>query len=122
MKVEYVDGKFQFSLQCALEDMTADERVALIEALSCEEAILKHVLDQVIDGHTESWFHGYKSSGDITPYTAIGAARRRIAEASSQIAADEIEALKRSIASAKELGNEGWRRYHEECARQRGLS
>lgn len=122
MSIEYTeDHKFQFSLQDVLEKLPDDRKVALIEALSCEDAIIKHIMDQVLDSCTENGWHGGRSSGNVTPFTPIDIARRRIAESSSKVAAEEIAALKRAVESAKELGDEGWRRYHDECRRhQRG--
>jgi hypothetical protein len=110
--LQYQNGHLSLNIYELLSGLTGDALRDLIDGLSCEEQVIANVAEQICGGYTELGSRGgYTLSG--TPHTALDKARRKIAEESSAIAREEIERLKRVLASAEELSNEGWRRYHE---------
>lgn len=92
-----------------LEAMTEDQKVELIESLSCHESVIKHVTDQLIHGCTENGHSGTKVFAWDDDY-ATQRAKNEIAKASDKIAQDKIKELERYLASADkrilELNNE----------------
>jgi len=100
--------KFQLSPQVTIEARCTDDFLSLLtdeerddfyQCLACQDIVVKHVADQIIDGWTENGSYGSKTCGaSITPTCELDIASRRIAEASSDIAKSEIDALKREMA------------------------
>lgn len=121
--MEYVNHKFQFAFQEMIEKLPDEEKVELIEALSCEDAIIKHVMDQVLDTCTENGWHGAKSGGgSVEVYSPLDVARRRIAEGASKVSEEQIAALKRALKAAEERAAEGWSKYHDLANRYRATA
>jgi hypothetical protein len=75
-----------------LEAMTDEAKIELIESLSCHEAVIKHVADQLIHGCTENGHSGSKVFAWDDDY-ATQNAKNRIAESSDRIAQDRIKEL-----------------------------
>lgn len=99
MQVALVDGKLSISVEDLLDSMSSDNKLELIERLSCQDAVIKHVADQIIEGWTVDGHRGAKSvSAHPDPSTALDSAMRRIAIGSSEIAAKEIVALVAEVA------------------------
>lgn len=97
------DGKLEFYLRSLLECVSEESRVELIEFLSCDEAIIKHVTDQILDGWTENLYAGASECGaSPNPYNALDKARREISKRSSEIAKEEILKLERSLQQTKD--------------------
>lgn len=97
------DGKLEFDLHSLLECAKDQTKIELIESLACDDAIIKHVADQILDGWTENTFCGvsaYEQSD--TPYCALDKARREIAKRSSEVAKETIESLEKTIARQKQ--------------------
>ena len=102
MNVEYncKTGKLEIEVCDLLREMQNEKIIELIDVLSCEDAIIRHVSDQILTGWTELMSHGGESftaqSNDAFE-TPLSIARRRIAISSSEIAEKEIERLKATI-------------------------
>lgn len=113
MRIE--NGTVHISIAEILEALTDDEKVSLVDSLACEDVVIRGVADQLLGGCTELGSHGYRSGvGSATrPLNALDVARRRIAEGSSEIVKQEIEALKSAILMERDLGRKGWEAYHE---------
>ena len=112
MKVEIKDGKVILDACEMFDNMDADELHKLVQSLACQDAILKHVTDQLLEGWTEDGYHGSKG-GDATGNSPLDLARRRIALGAGKVAKETIEAQQRQIENEKELGKKGWAAYHK---------
>jgi hypothetical protein len=94
--------------------MTGDERAHVIQSLACCAQVIDEVMNQVIDGSTTEGWYGPKGCGGNPDATlGIDGARMRIAKASSEIAAQEIQALKDELVRSKARENDGWDAYHD---------
>lgn len=103
VEFKFEEGKLVIDTEFLLDAMSDEDKMFLVERLACEDAVIKHVADQIIDGYTESSRRGSRLCGtDVNVYLPLDVAARRIAEASGEIAAQEIEALKRELSRTKE--------------------
>lgn len=110
------DGKLEFDLHSLLECAKDQTKIELIESLACDDAIIKHVTDQILDGWTENCFcGGYSFEQTDTAYHGLDYARRQIAKRSSEVAKNTIEELEKTIARQKQELAE----YHEKESRRR---
>lgn len=110
------DGKLEFDLHSLLECAKDQTKIELIESLACDDAIIKHVTDQILGGWTENMFCGASECGQSdTPYFALDKARREIAKRSSEVAKETIENLEKTIARQKQELAE----YHEKESKRR---
>lgn len=91
------------------EMMSSEEKSELIESLSCQDEVIKHVADQIIHGCTENGRHGWLSGG-AAPSTPLSVAVREIVMASSDLARKEIESLERMVEIANKRNDELWDR------------
>ena len=115
---KYEDGRLSINVWDLLSAMTGDERVFLVDTLSCQEDVIRHVCAQIVDGYTEDGSAGATSYSAV-PHTALDAVKRRIAESASDIAKDEIAKLTRLVESSEKRANEWCDKYHE-LAKKRG--
>lgn len=112
MKLSYQSGNLELSvcLDTVLQTLSDEQKVLLVDSLSCEEAIIKNVADQILTGWTEQCSHGrtsYTSQSDPECLTALDRARRELARNSSEIAAKEIARLEDALKyREKELQDE----------------
>lgn len=117
INAKYDAGKVTFDFLDLIEYVSDEEKAELIEALSCQESIIAHVVSQLVDGWTENGFHGYRSLADVEPHTAIEKAQRRIALAANDVARKQIEDLTRHLKIAKDRADENFTKYLEESRR-----
>lgn len=99
------DGKLQFDFHDCLRSLPAEQRLQCIEDLSCDEEILKHITDQLVEGYTEGGYSGgtiITAPADSSRGTALDHALRRIAKASSPIAERQIMKLEDALTRATE--------------------
>ncbi len=107
MKMEYKDGKIQIGLVPLLEYLTLEDKQDLIEALSCESDVIKHVADQILHGWTENGSHGATCvTASAAPCQGLDYVRRQVALLSSEVAKKEIESLQKAL-------KESQKRYYE---------
>lgn len=96
------DGKLEFDLHDLLDCADSETKVELIESLSCDEAIIKHVVAQILDGWTENSSHGSEAcEQQEIPHCGLDIARREISKRSSEVAKKTIEDLEKTIARQK---------------------
>ena len=93
MKVEYLDGKICVDIGAILDALTLEEKQEIIEALACQDDIIKHVADQIIEGYTERSFHGCTGGGEDFS-TPLDNARYQVAMRSGESARYVIERLR----------------------------
>lgn len=97
------DGKLEFDFHELLRLTKDEEKVKLIEDLSCDEAIIKHVADQILDRWTENGYGGARECGaSPNPFCALDKARREVSKRSSEIAKETIESLEKSLKETKD--------------------
>lgn len=109
MRLELKDGNIVINTHDLLENMPADSLVELIQSLACQEAVVKHVADQIIDGWTDDGYYAARSvAKSEEPNTALDTAIRRIAENSSEVARKEISEMGETIKSLKNQLCDSW--------------
>jgi hypothetical protein len=100
MTAKFIQGKLQVDFHEMLQSLEGEDRLAAIDDLSCNDEIIKHVTDQLLDGWTEGGSSGssyFPSRADVDRETPLCAARRRIANGANEVAKAEIERLCRTI-------------------------
>lgn len=103
MEAEFKSGVIQIDPCHLFEKMELTQKLELVELLSCDEQIINHVADQIIDRFTENGYGGgvFCSAG-VNPVSGLDNAWRRVAKASGDIARREIERLEDALQSAKD--------------------
>jgi hypothetical protein len=114
MNVTIEKGRLSIDLFDLLGELTTDQRASLIDLLACRDEVINEVTNQIIDGWTTEGSHGSTCfGGDPDAVYGIDGARMRIAKASGEIVAREIERLGEELKRSKARENEGWNKYHE---------
>lgn len=110
MKIE--NGKIIIDPIDFLSKMKGDDKIILIEALSCEDEIIQHVSDQIIHGCTENgWYGGKSFEGEAS--TPLDKAVRAVSEKSSDIAKKEIAKLKRIVKAKEDSAQRAWDKFNK---------
>jgi hypothetical protein len=113
MNITIKDGAISINLHDLIEAASREDRMAIIQTLARQGDIITEVANQIIDGYTSEGWHGARGyGGDADATYGIDGARMRIAKASSEIAASEIEALKKKIDSERQSAQNAWAAYH----------
>ena len=105
MEVKFEKGSLTVDLHSMLELVSAEDKIMMIESLSCDDDIIKHVADQIMGRWTEN---GYSGGSCCTPspnppeWDALDRAWRNVAKASGEVAKREIERLEDALKSANE--------------------
>lgn len=120
MKAELKAGKLTLDLCEVLENMSGDELMALIDSVSCMDHVIENVAAQIITGWTEMGSHGGKCYQGV-PFTPLDKASRAIAEASGEIAKDEIKKLVDECERQRKSMEQAWAQYHELRSRRDGI-
>lgn len=123
MDIKIENDRVSFHLSDLVEQMSKGALLDVIDRLACQDPVIDEVTNQIVDGYTTLISYASRGGGDVEPRTALDRAARRIAIASSDIAAKEIEALTTALERARadvkaaeaEMDRrveEGIRRYH----------
>lgn len=100
MNATYNDGAISFDFRELLQMVPPDKRVALIEDLACEDAVIKHVANQILEGWTEGGCHGATAcTASANPNLPLDEARRKVAKLAGDVAAEQIKVLERALAA-----------------------
>lgn len=76
-------------------DNTSDDfKLELAERLSCEDAIIKHVMDQVFDGYTENGYSGSEVIDNLRLKSALQQDRERVRQQGNQLMFKELKRLR----------------------------
>lgn len=97
MEAKIQNNKLQVSLFEIFDQLSGDNCLELIDFLSCQDAVIINVVDQIVRGSTglgSSGAEGFRGVDDLTP---LEAARRCIAKSASEVARQEIERLERAL-------------------------
>lgn len=94
-----------FRFHDLIEYMPMEDKLKLIESLSCDEEVIKHVIDQVLDGCTENGSCGGKyCTAHADPTRGLDFACRQVALRAGETAVSEIKRLQDAVRSKdKEL-------------------
>lgn len=95
------DGQLEIDICSLLDSLSAEDKLQFIETLSCEDAIIKHVADQIFDGFTENVYCG-REGFLIEPQTPLMIARERVVKFADETAQKEIDRLKRFAKNQEE--------------------
>lgn len=108
MITNYKDGKLSFDFHDLLDRVSPADQVGLIESLSCSDAIIRHVTDQILTRWTENGYCGAErctaapdTDGPVI-VPALDWAARTVARRSGEIAAREITRLEDALRRANE--------------------
>ena len=111
------DGKVEFHICDLIDALDSQSKIDFIESLSCEKEIVKHVMDQVLDGWTENMYNGddYDAKPELT--STIGQARARITSTAIDDLKDrEVARLRRYLAQTQEQNklyqDWAWKMFH----------
>ena len=100
MEVILTGANLTINIIDLLNSLSHEQEQQLIESLSCSDAVIKHVADQIAHGSTENGCSGWESgSGSAT--TPLSIAICECAKSSSKLAKKEIESLERNLALAE---------------------
>ncbi len=113
MKATVENGKVVLDYCELFNEADGRELQLLVQSLACQDDIVRHVTDQLLEGWTEDGYHGGKCGDASESHTPIDQARRRIALGAGQVAKETIEAQQRSLKDAAEANAEIWRKYHK---------
>lgn len=103
MNFSIKDGKVSFDLLEALSTMTGEQRLTLIQALSCMDEVITEVTNQIVDGFTsDGWRAGRFCAMQAEPFHGLDAAVRRVALCAGDVAKAEIEGLQRELKRKEE--------------------
>jgi len=96
------DDKLHIDIIDLLEHTTETWKLELAEYLSCQDVIIKHVMDQVLDRWTDGGMAGSSSYREpIYSKSVLDEVRRKIAKGSSEVAKREIEMLEKTLAEER---------------------
>lgn len=96
------EGKVEIDLQDLFRSMSDESKLVLIESLSCEDAIIKHVADQILDGFTENVYSGASGYGEVDHLSPLDEARRKVAKGASEASEKIISELEWRLKREKE--------------------
>jgi hypothetical protein len=93
------DGELSIDLLDIFNSLRYGESYEIfLDSFSCEDAVIKNVMDQVLDGFTGMFSSGCDYDNGPNLKIAIGKQRQRIMEMSiNKLKDDEIERLKRCL-------------------------
>lgn len=123
METKIISGVMHVNIPDLIESLDDDGRNDIIEQLSCHDAILERVCQQIVTGWTEAGSHGGRGYSH-TPFTPLDKAIRAISDASSEIAQKEIQKLANGFRLAEESRDKAWttaREWEDKYYSERGM-
>jgi hypothetical protein len=110
MNAKLNQGKLTIDISDLLDSLSPEDKIELIETLACQDAIIKHVADQILTGWTENCYSG-GTGYSIEGHTPLDSARKRVIELAPEVARQEIERLKRYAKNQEEIAKKYEDRY-----------
>lgn len=103
MHITIKNGDLSIDIITLLDHLDDQAKIRMIDTLSCEEAIIKHVTDQILKGWTEEGSHGHEDLvAKADPCHQLEIARREIAKRANEVARAEIVKLEHVLAKREE--------------------
>ena len=100
MDAKLINGHIAVNVADLIDNLNDEDKVHIIELLSCDEKIIENVAAQIVDGWTEAGYHSGITYGPM-PYTPLDKARRLVAKSAPDLRDKAIERLE-GIAVAAE--------------------
>ena len=98
MKIKFKDGNLQIDLHSLLDNIREEDLSEFLESISCNDKVIKHVTDQILDRWTENCYRGGSSiDASAEAYEGIDKAWRQVAKRSGEVAKREIERLEEAL-------------------------
>jgi hypothetical protein len=98
MNINYKDGKLQLDLHDLLDNIREEDLSEYLENISCNDKVIKHVTDQILDKWTENCYSGGAAcTADAAPVWGLDKAWREVAKRSGEVAKREIERLEEAL-------------------------
>ena len=88
-------------------------KLELMERLSCEDVIIKHVMDQVFAGFTENGYSGTEVIDNHQVSSELQQARERIRNCGNQLLVKEVKRLRERLDNRQGYQDAGWKEYHK---------
>ena len=77
MNINYKDGKLQIDLHDLLDNVREEDLNEFLETVSCNDKVIKHVTDQILDKWTENCYSGGAAcTADAAPVWGLDKAWR----------------------------------------------
>jgi len=120
MRITYNDnGQVCFDLIDLLDHLTEKDKLSLMESFACDETIVKHVADQILQGWTENFYYSSMGcTGSSRPLRGLDYAKRQFALLSDNLQKKEIERLQDALERSERFLQE----YREKEYRQQRQS
>lgn len=114
MKVNYKEGKLELDLHDLLQNVNKETKMEMIESISCDDHIIKHVTEQIINKWTENFYSGGTNvTASANTHTGLDWAWREVAKKSGDVAKREIERLENAITYKDKIYQELLKEYIE---------
>lgn len=97
-------------------------KLELIERLSCEDAVITHVMEQVFSGLTENGYSGSEVSDDLRISTPLQQAREKVRQQGNRLLLEELSRLRGVIENRHKYSDAGWNMYHKLYNQVHGLN
>lgn len=98
MNIKFKDGKLQIDLHDLLNNIKEEDLNEFLESVSCNDKVIKHVTDQIIDRWTENCYRGCAAcTADADPKWELDKAWREVAKRSGEVAKREIKRLEEAL-------------------------
>ena len=95
-------------------DNTSDSfKLELVERLSCEDVIIKHVIDQVLNGSTENGYSGSETIDWQQVNSELQQARERIRLQGNNLLVKELKRLREVLENRRKYQDNGWNEYNK---------
>lgn len=88
-------------------------KLELAERLSCEDAIINHVMDQVFNGTTENGYSGSEVIDNFRLSSALQQARERVRLQGNQLMIKELKRLREVLENRERYADTGWKEYNK---------
>ena len=98
MEIKFKDGNLQIDLHSLLDNIREEDLSEFLESISCNDKVIKHVTDQILDRWTENVYSGSSNtSASAEVYFGLDKAWREVAKRSGEVAKREIERLEEAL-------------------------
>jgi hypothetical protein len=98
MKIKFKGGNLQIDLHSLLGSVQEEDFSEFLESISCNDKVIKHVTDQILDKWTENCYRGESSiDASAEAHDGIDKAWREVAKRSGEVAKREIERLEEAL-------------------------
>ena len=107
------DGEICIDVMDVFYNTSDNFKLELIERLSCEDVIIKHVMDQVLNGCTENGYSGSEVIDNLRLGSELQQARERIRQQGNNLLVKEINRLREVLENRSKYQDNGWNEYHK---------